>query len=80
MRQPFAGPPGVPAERVAILRAAFDAMTRDPAFLADAAKSNLEIDAASGAEVERVVRRTVETSPDVVGRAQAAMAAKTLPR
>ncbi len=80
MRQPFAGPPGVPADRLAILRAAFEAMTRDPAFLADAAKSILDIDAATGAEVERVARRTVETSPDVVRKAQEAMAAKTIAR
>ena len=33
-------PPGVPAPRVAALRAAFDATMKDPALLADAAKAN----------------------------------------
>jgi tripartite-type tricarboxylate transporter receptor subunit TctC len=77
MRQPFAGPPGIPADRLAILRTGFQRMTRDPAFLADATKSNLDIDAASGAEVELVVRRTVQTSADIIRSAQEAMAAKT---
>ena len=73
MRQPFAGPPGVPPARLAILRAGFDRMSKDPAFLADAEKSILDIDPATGAEVERVVRRTVETPPDIIRKAQEAM-------
>ena len=80
MRQPFAGPPGVPPERLAVLRAGFESMTRDPAFLADAAKSNLDIDAASGEQVERVARRTIETSAEVIRKAQEAMAVKAPPR
>ena len=34
--------PGVPAERVAALRKAFDALMKDQAFLADAKKRKLE--------------------------------------
>ena len=73
MRQPFAGPPGVPPARLAILRAGFERMAKDPAFLADAEKSILDIDPAAGAEVERVVKRTIETPPDIVRKAQEAM-------
>ena len=35
-------PPGVPAERIAALRAAFDAMVKDPEFIAAAAKRKLD--------------------------------------
>ena len=34
--RPFAAPPGVPAERVRMLREAFDATMQDPDFLAEA--------------------------------------------
>src|SRR5215469_8848407 len=43
MARPFTAPPGVPAERVAALRTAFEAMVKDPAFLADAQKQLLDI-------------------------------------
>jgi tripartite-type tricarboxylate transporter receptor subunit TctC len=43
MDRPILAPPGVPAERVAALRAAFHAAMSDPAFIAQAEKENLEI-------------------------------------
>ena len=46
-------PPGVPAERIAVLREAFDKMVKDPDFLAAAQKRGLEIDPAPGAEVQK---------------------------
>ena len=46
----------IPADRLAILRKAFDAMLKDPEFLAEAAKSNLIIEPMSGAELDKVVR------------------------
>ena len=39
----FVMPPGIPADRVGIIRQAFDACMLDPEFLADAAKTNIEI-------------------------------------
>jgi hypothetical protein len=45
--RPILGPPGIPPERVKILRRAFDAVMRDPAFLADAAKMKLNINPAA---------------------------------
>ena len=49
--RPFVAPPGVPRERVAMLRKAFDDMVRDPAFLADAAKMKVTVDPATGDEL-----------------------------
>lgn len=64
-------PPGVPAERVAALRAVFAATMRDPEFLADAAKRQLEILPGSGEEVQRVIARTLATPSDAIARLQA---------
>ena len=61
-------PPGVPAERVAVLRRAFDATMKDPAFLADAERLHLEIVAGSGNEVETIVDRTLAAPRDAVVR------------
>ena len=49
MGRPFAMPPNVPADRVAILRQAFEATLKDPAFIADAARLQMEIDPLTGA-------------------------------
>jgi tripartite-type tricarboxylate transporter receptor subunit TctC len=74
MGRPFYGPPGMPAERLNILRRAFDAMEKDPAFLADAARSGLGADGITGEQVDALVKQVYATPKDVV--AKAAMAAK----
>src|SRR5262249_16189247 len=51
--RPFVTAPGVPAERVALLRAAFEAMVRDPAFLADAARTGLDVSPVGGETIQR---------------------------
>jgi tripartite-type tricarboxylate transporter receptor subunit TctC len=50
-------PPGTPKERVSILQKAFMDTMKDPEFLADAKKSQMDIDAAPGEEVEKTVAR-----------------------
>jgi tripartite-type tricarboxylate transporter receptor subunit TctC len=69
-------PPGVPADRVAALRSAFDATVRDPDFLADAQKQGLEIAPGPGDEVAQVVERTLATPPELVARVAAIVAGK----
>ena len=59
-------PPEVPAERVAALRRAFDKTARDPEFLADAARHQIEIDPSTGEETQNAVAQLIATSPDVV--------------
>ena len=53
--RPYAVAPGVPAERVAILRAAFDGLMSNKQFAAEAALAGLAIDAANAASVEASV-------------------------
>ena len=74
MQQPFVGPPGIPADRVILLRRAFDAMTRDPAFRKEVEQLDLELDPVSGEEVQKIVRTIVETPADIVQKVQAATA------
>lgn len=59
-------PPNVPAERLAALRAAFDAMVRDEAFIADVKKRNLPLDPSPGAEVQGYSDAIVKTPKDVL--------------
>ena len=51
--------PGVPPERLAVLRSAFQAMLNDPAFLAACAKRNLMVEGAAGEEIDQIVRETL---------------------
>ena len=59
-------PPDVPAERLTELRAAFDAMMKDPLLLAEAATQGLDIDPVYGTEIAELVNRLYGTPPDVL--------------
>jgi len=61
MGRPFVAPPGVPAERVAMLRKAFMDTLADKQFLADAERMKLEINAVSGEDVQRIVNDVYAT-------------------
>ena len=62
-------PPDLPAERLAVLRRAVEAMLADPAFKAEMDKRNLEFGPMSGAELQRLIGQTLDVSPDVINRA-----------
>lgn len=64
--RPFAAPPGLPPERLRALRAAFDATMKDPQFLAEAKRLNLEVRPVSGGDVEKLIKELYATPPDVV--------------
>jgi tripartite-type tricarboxylate transporter receptor subunit TctC len=67
--RPFATTPGVPADRVAILRKAFDDTVKDPAFLAEAEKQGLPIDGPlNGQEVAAMAKKVTETPKAAVDR------------
>jgi tripartite-type tricarboxylate transporter receptor subunit TctC len=67
-------PPNVPAARVALLRQAFDKTMADPEFIADAAKRGLEINSATGQELEAIVGRTIATPADALASLKALLA------
>ena len=64
--RPYIVPKAVPADRLAALRAAFDATMKDPEFLADAAKQRLTVTAMTGTEVEDFIKELYKTPPDAV--------------
>src|SRR5215467_6061774 len=63
-------PPQTPAEALGILRTAFDATMKDPAFLADAEKLKLSITPLSGGKVQDVIARLYATPKEFVERAK----------
>ena len=66
MDRPLLAPPGVPAERIAALRAAFHAAMNDPGFIAEAKKQRLDILEISGPAVEQIIERAYAMPADVV--------------
>jgi tripartite-type tricarboxylate transporter receptor subunit TctC len=74
--RPLVTPPGVPADRLKILRDAFDKSVSDPALLAAAEKRRLEMDPASGAELETLAKEVMSASPEIVERMQKLLSGK----
>jgi tripartite-type tricarboxylate transporter receptor subunit TctC len=66
MAWPFLAPPDVPADRVAALRAAFDATMKDPEFLARAAKQQLDIDPVGGAQLNKLLDKIYASPKEVL--------------
>jgi tripartite-type tricarboxylate transporter receptor subunit TctC len=67
--RPFLIPPGVPAERVAALRAAFAATMADAEFLAEGERMGLGLNAPrTGAQIQEVMERAYRSPPSVIER------------
>lgn len=71
--RPYLAPPDVPADRVAALRAAFMAVTKDPQFLADIERQKFELNPIGGEEMQAYVARLYETPRAVVERTASVM-------
>jgi tripartite-type tricarboxylate transporter receptor subunit TctC len=70
--RPFVASKQVPADRLAVLRAAFDATMKDAQFLAETEKSDLPVvGPIAGPEAERIVASIYAASPALIARAQA---------
>ncbi|MFM2129915.1 MAG: hypothetical protein RL477_1461 [Pseudomonadota bacterium] len=66
MARPLLAPPQVPADRLRILRAAFDKTMKDPEFLAEAKKRKLDVSPISGAELAQLITRLMDKPADIV--------------
>ena len=73
--RPMLAPPGLPPERAAILRRAFDLTMIDKAFIEDAAKQRLGVEAMTGAELLATIERAhakpapiIKRTSEVLGR------------
>ncbi len=66
--RPIIATPGLPAERMKVLRAAFMKAVSDPELLGDAKKKRLELDPVSGEELEALSKENIAQPPEVVER------------
>src|SRR5712692_6497013 len=69
----YIAPPGLPAEQLGTLRAAFDATMHDKAFLDDAEKIRIDISPLPGTKVQELVQKLYVTPKDIVARARQAI-------
>jgi tripartite-type tricarboxylate transporter receptor subunit TctC len=74
--RPFMAPPGVPAERVAQLRRAFDATVKDEAFLKEAAGMGFEVAPQTGERITALIAAIMATPTDIVDKTEQASAAE----
>jgi tripartite-type tricarboxylate transporter receptor subunit TctC len=68
--QPFAAPPGVPADRVAMLREAFRKAVDDPGMREELERQRFSLSPVYGEEAEKIMGELYATPPDVIKRAQ----------
>jgi tripartite-type tricarboxylate transporter receptor subunit TctC len=67
--RPYLMPPGVPADRVAIMRKAFADTFDDPGFRADANRMSLGVTAPkTGAEVQKLIEDAYRTPAQTIAR------------
>jgi tripartite-type tricarboxylate transporter receptor subunit TctC len=67
--RPYLMPPNVPADRVALMRAALLATFNDPGFRADATRMNLGVTAPrNGDQLQKLIEDTYRTPPEIVRR------------
>lgn len=66
--RPVALPPGLPADRIALMRGAFMAMTKDPDMLAEAEKIGIPIEPVDHTGVEQVIAIVNDAPPEAVKR------------
>ncbi len=72
--RPFLAPPDIPADRAKALREGFAKTLVDPEFLKDADKRMAEINLVTGEEVDEVLRKAANASPQVIARVKQALA------
>ena len=73
MARPYAAPPGIPAERAATLRKAFDDVWRDPELVAEMKARGQEVNPLSGAAVDKLIAELYATPKDVVAETRKAI-------
>ncbi len=69
MARPFAAPAGIPPDRARALEDAFDATMKDPDFLGEAQKLDLDVNPLSGLAVQGLLARLYGTPKDIVRQA-----------
>jgi tripartite-type tricarboxylate transporter receptor subunit TctC len=66
--RPMLGTPGIPPDRVKILRDAFNATMKDPEFLAELDKRKFDLDPTTGEELDKIVKEAMSQTPETIAR------------
>jgi tripartite-type tricarboxylate transporter receptor subunit TctC len=66
--RPFIAPPGLPPDRLKMLRDAFSATMKDPEFITEASLRRLSVDAADGEQLEALVNKAYATPKPIIDR------------
>jgi tripartite-type tricarboxylate transporter receptor subunit TctC len=66
--RPLVATPGIPPERVTVLREAFNKMLKDPDFLAEIERRKYELQPVKGEDLEAMAKEVIAQPPDVVER------------
>ena len=66
--RPFVAPPGLPPDRLKMLRDAFDATMKDPEFIAETHLRKLTLDPADGEQLEALIKKTYATPKPIIDR------------
>jgi tripartite-type tricarboxylate transporter receptor subunit TctC len=66
--RPMLGTPGIPADRVKILREAFNKTMQDKEFLADLEKRKFDLEPTSGEELDKIVKEAMSQPAEIIAR------------
>ena len=66
--RPIVAAPGVPPDRVRVLRRAFDQSLKDPELLAEAQKQRMDVDPESGENLQKLAKQILEQPAEVIAR------------
>lgn len=73
--RPLVAPPNVPNDRVLALRKAFIDMTKDKAFIAEAEKLALDVEPATGEDIQKIIAKIAATPQDIADKLTKAITA-----
>ncbi len=66
--RPMVAPPGVPADRVKILRDAYNKSLRDPDLVAEVNRSKLDMESSTGEEIQSLYKELMTQPREVIER------------
>jgi hypothetical protein len=69
MGRPYVAPPGIPADRLAVLRRAFEATWKDPDYIAEAQRLQMEIEPMTGDEMQKMLETAYGRPKRIIERA-----------
>jgi len=64
--RPFVAPPGLPPDRLKMLRDAFDATMKDPEFVADVKRNKYQLEPVSGIELSTLIDKIYATPKPII--------------